>query len=171
MLLVSLLAALALPVFCEEVPESVQDLYRPVSDAVVPYLLVGGLTLAMDGEDGKREAWDAAKALAVTGAVTQVLKLTIREKRPNGPDMDSFPSGHTSVAFAMATCLADYKPETAWWAYGMAAAIGYSRVRINAHDWDDVAAGALIGYFVAKQFTDGRDRDVAVTPTGIALRF
>lgn len=132
-----------------------------VSDATLPLLVAGELSLIGD----KREALQGAKALVVTYAVTETLKHMISERRPNNEDWASFPSGHTSTAFAMATVIADYRPKHAVPVYAIASTIGWSRVEVGAHRWRDVVAGAALGYFTAKHFTNDR---VAISPRGIS---
>ena len=153
--------------WCGESGDGDEKTWRTVSDSIVPYLAVSELTLAMEG---RHEAGQTAKALATTTLVTYALKLAIPDERPDGDGMDSFPSGHTSAAFAMATCLAAYKPGLGLLAYGAAAAIGYSRIEVKAHEWDDVIVGALIGYYIARQFTSHK-QDVMATSTAITITF
>ncbi len=64
----------------------------------------------------------------------------------------SFPSGHALSAFAVATVIAHQYREHRWVpyaAYGVAAAIGFSRVSLGAHYSSDVFFGAALGYMVA----------------------
>ncbi len=76
------------------------------------------------------------------------LKTWTNETRPNG-DARSFPSGHTSFAFAMAHFMhKEYGELSAWYsvgAYSCATAVGIMRVAKNAHWISDVVAGAGIG--------------------------
>lgn len=123
------------------------------SNVLVPFIAVGELSLYSKGKTGRQEALQGAKALAATYLATELLKITIREKRPNRESLNSFPSGHTSLSFAMATVLSDYQPETTLMGYGVASTIGWSRVEIGEHRWHDVFAGAALGYFIAKSFT------------------
>jgi membrane-associated phospholipid phosphatase len=54
----------------------------------------------------------------------------------------------------MATVLAEYQPKCKWLAYGVASTIGWSRIETDAHHWQDVVAGAALGYYVALHFAD-----------------
>jgi undecaprenyl-diphosphatase len=66
--------------------------------------------------------------------------------RPKDP---SFPSGHTTVAFACAAVLAYFKPGLALPLFLLAAAIGFSRVYVGVHYPLDVVGGAACGLIIA----------------------
>jgi hypothetical protein len=150
--------------WCED--SSKHRLAQAISDSIGPYLVAGELSLLTNGKNSKAEMAQGAKALIATGLITQALKYTVREKRPHSQSLTSFPSGHTSAAFAMATVIADYNPKCKWLAYGTATAIGVSRVEVGAHRWQDVIAGAALGYFTAKHFTKQR---FTIMPTGAGI--
>jgi membrane-associated phospholipid phosphatase len=60
----------------------------------------------------------------------------------------SFPSGHTSQAFFMATLLAQYFHAGVWVVfllYAMATLVGITRIYVGAHYPRDVLAGAILG--------------------------
>lgn len=57
----------------------------------------------------------------------------------------SFPSGHTTVAFAFATILAVKLPKIRIPVIIIAALIGLSRIYVGAHYPSDVLAGAVLG--------------------------
>ncbi|MCE5315285.1 MAG: phosphatase PAP2 family protein [Armatimonadota bacterium] len=141
-----------------------ETLARTVSDSVTPFLVAGELSLLPN----KQAFTQSAKALGATFAATELLKHLVGEKRPNSDSQTSFPSGHTAAAFAMATVLTDYEPSYKWPAYITAAAIGYSRVEAGSHYWRDVVGGALLGHYVAKQFTNDH---VVATSSGIGLQW
>lgn len=141
---------------------------KVLSDSVTPLVLASELALFKDGTNGKAEALQGAKALAATGFATEFLKLIVREKRPSGSSLTSFPSGHTSEAFAMATVLSAYHPKYSLLAYTTAAAIGWSRVQQDKHTWTDVVAGALLGHYIAKHYAK---QNVYVGPDGIGVRY
>ncbi len=66
----------------------------------------------------------------------------------------SFPSGHTTAAFAAATIFAvEYKnkPYIPIIAYSIASLVGVSRITENKHWATDVLAGAALGYLTGRQ--------------------
>lgn len=123
----------------------------------------------------------ATEAVVLSGLVTTALKGVTGRARPNtpnddpsepGPDADrfrfgrgfraegytSFPSGHTTVAFAAAAAftreLSETHPRAAWIVgpllYGGATAVGLSRMYDNKHWASDVVAGAAVGTLVGR---------------------
>ncbi len=93
--------------------------------------------------------------------VTQLLKHTIGRPRPRvtqegefqfEPSLvsgfDSFPSGHTSASFAVATVLARHFPRLGWIGYLAAALIACSRVWRGSHFPTDAVGGAAIGVLI-----------------------
>jgi membrane-associated phospholipid phosphatase len=66
----------------------------------------------------------------------------------------AFPSGHTIFAFSVATVIARRYGRNhrwvPWVAYGMAGAIGFSRITLQSHFPSDVFLGAALGYSVAR---------------------
>lgn len=160
-LLVVLLALCMCSAFCSE--PFVDRFANFASGSITSMAVAGELSLLADGKDGPQKALQGAKALVATAVVVEGLKRITREKRPDGSDLKSFPSGHTAEAFAIATVLADYQPKTAWVGYASAAAVGWSRVHLEKHHWQDVVAGAVIGHLIAKKFTTG---NWGVTPAG-----
>jgi membrane-associated phospholipid phosphatase len=100
-------------------------------------------------------------AVLVAGASSGVLKIAAGRSRPDAapgdPDefapftgKDSFPSGHTTVAFAFASAL-DRETRSAWvpWvAYPAAAAVGWARIVQDRHWFSDVVGGAALGTWI-----------------------
>lgn len=124
-----------------------------------------------------------AGSLAIAGAVSSGAKLVSGRARPDGPGIDTdaddfglfsgrdaWPSGHTTMAFALATSLGDelHNRWARWGLYGAATAVAWSRVNDNRHWFSDVAAGAVVGIASAK-FASGRWRIFGVqAPTFIS---
>jgi undecaprenyl-diphosphatase len=65
------------------------------------------------------------------------------------PHSGSFPSGHTTTAFACAAVLAWAVPRLAVPFFVLAAAIGFSRIYVGVHYPLDVVGGAALGLAIA----------------------
>lgn len=116
----------------------------------IVYLAAGTLLpLVEDGAAGKQHAIRTADALVTSTILAEGLKIVTHERRPNGGDYKSFPSGHATAAFTVATMQAHYHPNQALYWYAGATAIGVSRVALDEHHWHDVFAGAALGYFTS----------------------
>ena len=85
----------------------------------------------------------------MTIGLTQLLKSTVTEERPDGSNSNSFPSMHASLAFMGATVLSrEYGHISPWITIGgYTAATGTQMLRIghNAHWMNDIFMGAGIG--------------------------
>lgn len=96
-----------------------------------------------------RMAVSDAFSIALMGSVVNTLKHTVHEKRPDGSNSRSFPSGHTATAFMCATMLhKEYGHISPWISIGgytVATATGVSRILNNKHWISDVMVGAGIG--------------------------
>jgi PAP2 superfamily protein len=90
--------------------------------------------------------YDVAEVTLVAAVPTTILKYTVQRQRPDGSNQQSFPSGHTSNAFAWATVGAyHYGWKLGVPGYLVAGLIGVSRMEKNVHYLSDVIAGAGIG--------------------------
>lgn len=124
--------------------------YGDIFQVVIP---VSALVTALGHEDYEG-VWQLTKSFATAMAVNGLLKISIRRKRPTGNGKHSFPSGHTTAAFAGAAYLGQrYGLAYGVPAYGAAAAVGYSRIHAKAHRWDEVLVGAALGIGANLYFT------------------
>jgi len=132
------------------------DSYRWVSGGVI----VGSLAVGLfeHDKDLQHKAYETMIAAGINIVVTQGLKELCRRPRPaeeypndiialTASKDASFPSGHTSLAFATATSLA--LTHKKWYitvpAYMWAGCVGYSRMYLGKHFPSDVLAGAVVG--------------------------
>lgn len=117
----------------------------------VPTVAVFGLkAFGVESENSwKKRLTISAASFVMNAGVTYALKHSIHERRPDGTDNRSFPSGHTSIAFCGATTLMhEYYSVSPWIGvagYAVATTVAVDRVRRNRHKWGDVVAGAAIG--------------------------
>lgn len=105
-------------------------------------------------ENDKQGLYMYAKGFLLNAAVTLALKEITNKERPNGNDLKSFPSGHTSATFQAAA----YLQKRYGWSYGVPAYLvasytGYSRVYAQKHFVEDVVAGAALGVLSSFIFT------------------
>lgn len=61
----------------------------------------------------------------------------------------SFPSGHTTASFSLATTIALNMPRLGLFVFVMAMLIGISRIYLGVHYPTDVAAGIILGIFAS----------------------
>ncbi len=138
--------------------------WKDVSDVGAYSLLSVALAVPAIRYDwqGLREA---VYSVGVAQGVTLGLKAVVDRRRPDNSDNDSFPSGHTSLAFASATTLhRRYGWEFGVPAYALATVTGVARQRARKHHWSDVIAGAGIGIASGWLFTDPYNNKVRLVP-------
>jgi undecaprenyl-diphosphatase len=138
--------------------------FKVVSNSNI-YVITGvPVTMAIVGfaehdDELLRNACVIAAGTAIDYGITAALKYTVKRERPfvTYPDIinksgkptedPSFPSGHTSTAFATATALSLEYPK--WYviapSYVYAGTVAYSRMYLGVHYPSDVLVGALIG--------------------------
>jgi len=163
-------------------------------DAVPAAAILAGTWAAafwQQSPDGYEEGREMIEAAGFSAVTTTLLKYATRRSRPNESadpndwraSGDSFPSMHTSAAFAIGTVLAESGGDNHRWirrflGYGLAGATGYARLHDNVHWLSDTMAGAAVGIATARfvmRRGDARDRDSAfsVMPTdgGLMLTY
>jgi membrane-associated phospholipid phosphatase len=133
-----------------------------VTNSVTPLSIavpVGTATYALVNKDDRslQNAVEITSSVLVSGILSVGLKYAIIRERPfdtypfitavTPAGTPSFPSGHTTHAFALATTVGLVYPR--WYvvvpSYVWAGAVGYTRMALGVHYPSDVLAGALIG--------------------------
>jgi membrane-associated phospholipid phosphatase len=116
-------------------------------------------------------SYDATQAVIVNGLYTQILKTAVGRTRPDGSNRVSFPSGHSSSAFALATVAEKhYGWKVGVPSYLAASAIGLSRIERSKHYLSDVLAGATLGIITGRTVVrtngepTGRHRSFSLAP-------
>jgi hypothetical protein len=178
------LAALGLLILCPSVPSAQAGYVHRADDRVERAGDIGAVAIPLSALvysisiHDYEGAWQLTGSVAASLLVTEILKRTVLRKRPyyvDGERRDSFPSGHTTLAFAGAS----YWQRRYGWQIGVpmyaaAASVGYSRVYAYKHHWSDVVAGAIIGGGVTLLITGeyrkpGVRVGVSPTPGGARL--
>jgi membrane-associated phospholipid phosphatase len=161
----ALAASLALP--AADRARAGSNVLTTVGDVLQFGVPAAGVLVAVGHGDGTG-LWMLGATSLVTAGVTHGLKFATNNtswgRRPNGGD-HSFPSGHTSAAFAGAAFL-HYRYGWQWGfpAIALASVVAYSRVEAKQHHVRDVIAGAAIGYAVGYIFTDHFNDKVLLLP-------
>jgi len=136
----------------------------PFNLGLIGSLYLGGTLLK---DDRAREtARLSLKSLLHAIVISRALKHIFRRQRPyvengvdrwfnhgGGSDYQSFPSGHTTTAWSMATVIAGMykdKPAVPVICYSLATLVGLSRLTENKHWTSDVLVGALLGYSIGR---------------------
>jgi membrane-associated phospholipid phosphatase len=157
--------------------------------------IVGGIAIAglATGNDRmSKMAADAAEASFLAAGIVNPLLVYVSGRalpkaredafnfRPFVPGRNSFASGHTAAAFALATTL-DQNLREPWgywqtpFLYAMATGCGVSRIYDEKHYLSDVimgaGIGASVGYWLANKPRNRKKSPVTLVPTpdGVAL--
>lgn len=132
--------------------------------------LLGGFFIAgvlSDNETAIAVAQDGlTSVILASGIITTVTKVAVGRARPRddlgtaefnpfGGDQ-SFPSGHTSHAFAIASVIANHYDETwiTYSSYTVAGLVGLARSYHGGHFASDILAGGIIGTMVGKSVVE-----------------
>lgn len=146
------------------------DLYG--GGVVYPSTLVGvGVVSTLQGdtwEEGIRKYKYIITSLGLTATLTSAIKILTGRERPNGKGRRSFPSGHTSGSFAIASVLDElYGAYIGLPAYIIAGLVGVQRIHDNKHWLTDVIAGAALGTTIGRGFGAAYRREVNGSPLSI----
>jgi len=135
-------------------------------DALPTLAIIGGTGFFAGfyrDSDGYRETVSLLEAAVFSGVTAEALGYAVGRERPDATSSpnrwraggDSFPSLHTSAAFAVGTVFAESGNDDYRWlrrliGYGVAGATAYVRVKENDHWVSDTVAGAALGIATAR---------------------
>ncbi len=147
--------------FIEKEGPTVGSKSEDLPDALPAVALLGGTWLYArftDNGAGYLEGREMLEALGLSTVTAEALKFAAGRETPYqssnadewGKGGSSFPSLHTTAAFAIGTVLAESGNDDYRWirrvlGYGVGLATGYERLRHNAHWLSDTVAGAALG--------------------------
>ncbi len=144
-----------------------------------PTLIGASLTVYAVGRIGDKPkvshlGMDLVRAIAVNETLTQTLKFSTRRERPDGSDHRSFPSGHASTTFAVATALERHLGwKGAAPVYLFSSYVATSRLHDNRHYLSDVIFGAAVGIIsgrtVTRHGSSGYSTSLVPTRGGLAV--
>jgi membrane-associated phospholipid phosphatase len=172
--------------------QSVRSIHNDFNDAVfnvfnnagdgVYVLAADTLLFSLGGEKEKKTAVKVVEGLAVSGVISYAGKVIFGRERPSATDNpgvfnwfnfsdNSYPSGHTTVAFAWATIIGDTY-DIGWITYPVAALTGIARIYRQAHWASDVLLGAFIGVITGKIVNyEGPDVKISAVPGGLETSY
>ena len=146
-----------------------EDMKNGFLDATLPkiqemgdtdvYLGICTILCAFGNEKMTETGTLAAAAFMESGTIAYALKQIVGRRRPlSESERDSFPSGHVTLAFTMATVGGHEYPRLRIPLYAAAFGTAFARVYLGRHYPSDAIMGALIGTLVGIQITHYRNR-------------
>jgi membrane-associated phospholipid phosphatase len=158
---------------------------KDTQDAIPIAAVFGGtwaFALLTRDHDGYREGWAMAEAAALSGVTDYALKFAAGRQTPEQTTHPnewfrsgtSFPSFHSTEAFAIGTVLAesgndDYRLLRRLLGYGLGIATSYERLKHNAHWLSDTVAGAALGissahFAMERRYASDDESHLALVP-------
>lgn len=155
------------------VPTKMQKDIAKSTDVVLVALPAAALAGVLIEQDWKGLI-QGVETAGATAAATLILKYAVNERRPDGSNMHSFPSGHSATTFATAAFLQRrYGWKFGAPAFALATYVAWGRVYSKKHHLWDVVAGAAIGAGFAYLFTTPfvKKHNVAISPISTPTTF
>ncbi len=101
----------------------------------------------------KSFGWKSFKSFLLTGSTVLLMKVITNRERPNRADRRAFPSGHSAVAFSLATSISEEfgdNTSISLFVYSLATLTAIARVEYNVHWASDVFFGAVLGIYISR---------------------
>lgn len=145
--------------------------FEPWGRGIYPAILIGGFYvygLSTKNMRSRQIALGATQSFVMSGITVQIVKMFTHRHRPynddppnsrlwEGPfkgfEYNSFPSGHSITAFALASFFSSVYQDKIWvgiLAYGIATGVGIQRLYAGEHWSSDVLIGAALGIGIGK---------------------
>ncbi len=169
-------------IYDDEIRQSIVSLSSPTLDGIsrygfepmgqiYPFVIFGGYFVygvMADNKKARQIALGGAQVIVFSVISTEILKHIFHRHRPNdnippdpymwdGPfkgwNHTSFPSRHTTLAFATATLLQQVYKDRPWvgiLGYSLAIGTGLSRIYENEHWPTDILIGAALGFAIGR---------------------
>jgi hypothetical protein len=155
----------------DELDQASKYFFEPLGSGIITIPLAVGFYAygaIAKKQRATRVGLTSIKAMAITAVFTYAIKYATQRHRPYDDDppnpriwegpfgsysSTSFPSGHSSVIWAMATVFASEYRDKIWVpivSYTLASLASASRVYDNEHWASDVVFGAALGFFIGK---------------------
>ncbi len=169
-------------------------IFEPWGSGLYPAILFGGYYIygvAAQNKRARQVALGGTQAFIMAALSSQILKHIFHRHRPeqdnppnpylwNGPtsgfSYTSFPSGHTTAAFAIASMMSSVYKDKIWvgiLSYSLATGVGLSRIYDNHHWPSDVIVGAALGYAIGQTVYKIMSREsklsMGITHNGVSL--
>lgn len=155
------------------------DKYYHIESMIISIIAIYGYGTLVDNENFKSLGLKLSESTFYSGLINLSTRYLVGRERPyicgeqyNFKPLDfswgysSFPSAHTTLAFAYSTVMAKEYNNFFWkvgW-YSLACLVGYARIYNNQHWLSDVLMGAALGYFIGEFVNNHESNDLNGNP-------
>lgn len=158
------------------------DKYYHIEGITLSVAAIYGYGTLAEDKNFKNLGLKLSEATIYSGLIALIAKSIIGRNRPTIYDdqyvffpfsfkyeSTAFPSGHTALAFAYSTVMANEYNNFFWkfgW-YSLSAMVGYARIYNDQHWLSDVLMGAALGYFVGEFVNNHETNQIDNSPEAI----